>query len=88
MISMKKFYLLAGILMLIAFFANLWTLSHSWTLMLWGGRISFIFGTLLFELLLISLFFGMWKMTPQLDIKSVDLSSVLNDFENKNIKRR
>ena len=81
MISIKQFYLIAGILMIVAFTANLWILMDGWAT--WGiaSKIAFVFGTLGFELLLAVFFLGLWKTTPDMTLANKDLDNALKEFE-------
>lgn len=64
-IDLRVFYLVGAILMFISFLANLYNLTILWGNLNVGGKISFIAGSLLFQLLLCSMFFWLWKVTPK-----------------------
>jgi hypothetical protein len=70
MISPKQFYLWASILIGLSVIFNLWNLFSSWSFMNLPSRLSFIFGNLLFQILLVVMFIGMWKVTPDMTLQS------------------
>lgn len=65
MISIRDFYLIGAILMLISFLANLYNIVSIWQILTLASKISSVAGTLLFNLLLCSMFFWLWKTTPK-----------------------
>jgi TctA family transporter len=83
MISMKQFYGIAGGLMVIVFIANCWNLIVSWSNMNLPGRIAFIFGSILFNILLSILFIGLYKITPSQIIDNSKLDDLLKQYEKK-----
>ena len=82
-LNMKMFYGIAGILMAIVLCANCWNLFVSWHNMSLPGRIAFIFGSVLFNLLMSALFIGLWKITPSQIVDNSKLDDLLKQYENK-----
>lgn len=70
MINMRKFYLIAGILMGISVLGQIWNLYLTWGLITTGAKVSGIAGGVLFNLLLTILFFGFYKLTPDMNLNS------------------
>jgi hypothetical protein len=84
-LSMKKFYIIAGILMLLSVIFSIWNLTTGWVIMNLPAKLSFIFGTILFQLLLVVLFFGMWKVMPDTTIKdNKELEELLETMKGGN----
>lgn len=83
-IQMKDFYGIASILMIIVVAANIWNLTSNWGLMNLPSKISFIAGSIIFQLLLFGLFFGLWKSTPRIGniVEDKVLDDVLKNIEN------
>jgi hypothetical protein len=65
-IQIKDIYGLSSILMIIVVCANLWNLIINWNTMNLPGKISFIAGSILFQLMFVTLFFILWKVTPKI----------------------
>lgn len=89
MIQMKTFYLIAAILMFFAVIGNIWNLLIVWNTLTIGGKISSIFGSVLFNLLLFVLFAGFYKITPSSNapakiLDSKELESLLNEVQKQN----
>jgi len=85
-LDMRKFYGIGTILMVIAFFGNLWNLTTIWSGITIGSRIAQIFGSLLFNLLLAVVFYSMWKTMPVTTegvtkISSPDLDALINKYQ-------
>jgi len=80
MISMRTFYKTGAILFGIALIANLWKLIIEWDLMNLATKISFIAMSVLFQALLLVLFVGLWKSTPDLTIENDGLNDLLNKY--------
>jgi len=85
MISMKTFYGIAGVLMVIAFLGNLWNLINVWHFITIGAKIATIAGSLLFNILLAVLFLGMWKITPDLSTNATapEIDKLLKEYSTK-----
>ena len=83
-LSMRKIYLMAIGLMIIVFCANTWNLIVSWGKMNLPGKISFIFGSCLFNLLFVAMFVFLYKVTPDMTVDNSKLDDVLKEYENKN----
>lgn len=82
MISMKQFYLYASILMVVSVIFNIWNLVSAWALMNLPAKFSFIFGNIFFQLLLIGMFIGMYRVTPDMILKdNPELDDVLKKLE-------
>lgn len=85
MIDMKKFYGIASILMVISFLGNLWNTITVWNAMTTGAKIANIAGSLLFNILLFALFYGLWKITPSMSssakiIDNPDLDALIKQY--------
>ena len=90
MIDMVKFYLIAGLLMFIAFLGNIWNLVILWNVMTWGARISTLAGGVLFSLLLVILFVGFYltMRTPQDGLNNPKLDKLIDSLKEKPIKKK
>lgn len=82
-INIKDFYLVASVLMIIVVGANIWNLTINWDLMNIAGKISFIAGSVFFQLLLFALFFGLWIATPKIGkiVEDKTLDDILKNIE-------
>ncbi len=72
MIDIRKFYLIAGSLMSISVLGQIWNLYTLWDNLTMGAKVSGIAGGVLFNLLLVVLFFGMYKMMPSTNQSIID----------------
>lgn len=84
-IQIKDIYGSSSILMLIVVCANIWNLTINWSNMNIPGRISFIFGSILFQLMFVTLFFILWKSTPKIGkiVEDKVLDDILDNIEKK-----
>lgn len=82
-IQIKDFYGVASILMIIVVIANIWNLTVNWNFMNLASKISFIAGSIFFQLLLFGLFFGLWKTTPKIGkiVEDKVLDDILKNIE-------
>lgn len=90
MLDMKKFYGWASLLMGISFFGNVWNIAILWDGLTMGAKIAQIAGSVLFNLLLFILFWGLWKVTPSSTstaktIESPDLDAIIKKFQSEEI---
>jgi len=73
-INIKTFYSVgAGLFFCVVLF-NIWNLVISWNVWNLPTKLSFIFGSIIFQIMLASLFLYLWKITPDMitDDKSID----------------
>jgi hypothetical protein len=84
--TIRTFYIIGTVVMLIASLGNLWNLILIWKLITIGAKISTIFGGIIFQLLLAYFFYYMYKQTPEMNIvNNPDLDKLLDDIQ-KNVK--
>lgn len=88
MISMKTFYGLAGILMVISVGGSIWNLFNIWNFITLGAKIATIAGNILFQSLLAWLFISMYKNTPDLEIQDTNLDNLVKEIQESNIKSK
>jgi len=89
--TIKTFYLIGAVVMLIAALGSLWNLILIWNLLTIGAKISTIAGGFIFQLLIAGIFLFMYKQTsniPDMMIQNPDLDKLLdniqmNDIDNK-----
>lgn len=89
-IQIKDIYLISAILMAIVVIANSWNLIVNWNIMNIPGRISFIAGSVLFQLLLFGMFILLFKNTPRIGkiVDDSELDKILSNIENtKEVKQ-
>lgn len=82
-LQIKDFYGIASILLLIVVGANIWNLTVNWSMMNLAGKISFIAGSIFFQILLVVLFVGLWKTTPKIGkiVEDQVLDDILKNIE-------
>lgn len=80
MISMRNFYLIAGVVMLIVLGANIWNLAISYSYWTLPAIIAFVFGSIIFNLLFVILFFGLWKVTPKQIVNNSELDDIIKQY--------
>ena len=66
MIQIRNIYFVGSILMIVTMIANIWNLFVNWGVMNVAGRISFIFGSVLFQMLIAISFYVFYKITPKI----------------------
>mgnify|MGYP001411074233 CR=1 FL=1 len=69
--NIKTFYLIASILMIVSVLGQGWNLDIIWNSITIGAKISNIAG-MFFNVLLVILFLGLYKMTPNLNTQVID----------------
>lgn len=83
MISMRKFYKIASWLMVIVVVANTWNLLKTWDITNLPTKISLIAGSILFNVLLVALFIGLYRMTPDMEIQNKEIAGLLEQYKEK-----
>jgi hypothetical protein len=85
---MKTIYGIGAALMLVSISANIYNLIGGWGLMNAASKISFIFGNILFQTLIMVSFFVLFKTMPsmpsaQTTIDNPDLHNFLNELSDE-----
>ena len=85
MMDMRRFYLIASILMIISLLGSVWNLFIVWNGITIGGKISQLAGGVGFNLLLFILFIGLYRITPSMNlnpkvIESPDLDALIKKY--------
>lgn len=88
MIDMKKFYLIGAILMLVAVLGSVWNLFLIWNEITIGAKIAQIATGVLFQSLLVILFFGLYKMMSPIGqteqvLDTVDLNKLIKEVKKR-----
>lgn len=86
MISMKQFYLIGGIAMVISVAGSIWNLILIWDILTIGAKISSIASGVFFQGLLALVFLGMWKMTPDKMVEDNQLDDLVKQIEEEQKK--
>jgi hypothetical protein len=92
-IQIKDLYLISAILILVVVVANIWNLISNWTSMNLPAKISFIAGSIFFEVVLFTMFYLLWKVTPKFEniVDDKDLDNILKNIEKggreKNVRK-
>jgi hypothetical protein len=87
MISIKDFYLIAGVLMIVSVAGSIWNLVLIWNNITIGAKVSSIAGGIFFQCLLCVLFLGLYKTTPKQMIPDSSLDNLVQEIQNKNVEQ-
>lgn len=90
MLSLKNFYLVGGILMLVATLGAIYNLYLIWEDVTLGFKISNFAGSILFQALIAIFFLGLYKITPSASNQVVDnknLDELVKNLQNKNLSK-
>lgn len=79
-LDIKKFYLLGAGLFACVIFFNIWNLVISWKIWNLPMTLSFIFGSIFFQLLLCVFFIYMWKNTPDMITDDKSLDKIMEEY--------
>jgi hypothetical protein len=74
---MKTFYGIGSILFSGVFVMNVWNFLITYQVMNLPNKISYLAGNIFFNLLLATLFIGLWKVTPQEIVNNKELDNML-----------
>ena len=83
MINMKTIYGISSIVMLLVIIFNLWNLYASWNLMILPAKLSYIFSSIIFNLIFFIMFLGLYKMTPREDktLNEDQIKEIFKDYD-------
>jgi hypothetical protein len=84
MIELKNFYFYGFILMGLATIFNVWNFINQFSFLSLPQKLAFVFGTIFLNMLFTSMFFMLWKTTPNFQIKDSDKfeKELLKSFQN------
>lgn len=81
-LSLKDFYFYGMILLIIGVSGTIFNLVWFWPISTIAGKISTIFGTVLFQGLIILLFYSLWRQQAKID--TGDFAEQIENFKKKN----